>query len=243
MKGMLSCLITVLLAGFGCSGGANGAADDGRTNSDSVGTQDSRAPGDVPAPGDATGEGTPGDDAAAAGESWYNLALRLEQGPGITCNASKQVGCLSGKTCCELVFDRDLTGLTTKFSFGSTHIAPAIAFAMSDTMASPFAVVTLNFGILVGTADKPPSTPTSGEYPFTGFEPEVEITIYNKNYTSKSEGSEGTFNITDWSVTQGGLFAGTFAGSIVQETDKVEKLGAEVEGEFHFILPEPQGGQ
>jgi len=237
-------LIAIGLAITGCSGGGG---DDVGPGNDSVGTGEDGIAQDGVAPGDLTGSSDQGDSGAADGtaelKSYYHLTLDLEQGTGITCTADKQVDCLSGKTCCRVVFERDITGNPTKFSFGSTHIAPAIAFAVSDTVFVPFSVVTLNFGIIIGTADKPPSTPESGEYFFTGFEPEIEVTIYNRNYSSKIEGSDGKFNITHWSADEGGLFAGTFAGKILEETAAAEKLRAVVEGDFHFILPEPQGGQ
>jgi hypothetical protein len=165
-------------------------------------------------------------------------------GSGITCDAASQVACLDGKTCCAYHFERDLTGLDTKFAFGSTHIAPAVSLAMTDTMYMPtFTVITLNFGIIIGTSDKPPATSTSGEYPFTGFEPEITVTIHNKKYSSKVEGSEGTFDITSWTAEEGGNWTGTLEGTIVQETEQPVVLRAEVAGAFDFILPAPAGGQ
>jgi hypothetical protein len=134
--------------------------------------------------------------------------------------------------------------LGTKFAFGSTHIAPAIALAMNDTMPMPtFTVLTFNFGIIIGTSDKPPATSSSGVYPFSGFEPEITVTIHNKKYSSKVEGSEGTFDITDWTAEEGGTWAGSLNGTIIQETEKADKLRAQVEGQFEFILPAPAGGQ
>jgi len=183
-------------------------------------------------------------DQAPTGESYYSLTLDLEEGPGIICGDDGKVDCLGGKSCCRYQFDRDLTGLDTKFAFGSTHIAPAISLAMTDTMYKPkTAFVILNFGIIIGTADKPASTNSSGLYEFSGFEPEVRVEIFNKKYSSVQEGAQGQFDITDWTAEEGGLWAGTVEGSIVQDTDKETKLQACVKGEFHFILPEPQGGQ
>jgi len=174
----------------------------------------------------------------------YQLTLTLEMGPGITCGEDLQVDCFDGKTCCLYEYERDLTGLDTKFAFGSTHIAPAISLAMTDTMYNPtFAVITLNFGIIIGTSDKPPATSMAGEYDFSGFEPEVEVTIHNKEYTSKVDGSQGTIVVTDWAAEKGGKFAGTVEGTILQNTEKPEKLRTHVVGSFDFILPEPAGGQ
>jgi hypothetical protein len=178
------------------------------------------------------------------GPSSYVLILDVEMGPGVTCLEDVQVVCFESATCCHYVFERDLTGLGTKFAFGSTHIAPAIALAMNDTMPMPtFTVLTFNFGIIIGTSDKPPATSSSGVYPFSGFEPEITVTIHNKKYSSKVEGSEGTFDITDWTAEEGGTWAGSLNGTIIQETEKADKLRAQVEGQFEFILPAPAGGQ
>ncbi len=227
-----------------CGGDGNGGGGDEDSGGQPAGDTGNEPSGDSSSPQE--------DDATPAEEdsgqngllSYYTLKLRLEMGPGITCDEAEQVECLGGvKTCCKVIFTRDLTGKDNKFSFGSTHIAPAVAFTMSDNIALPFSVVTLNFGIIIGTADKPPSTPTSGEYPFSGFEPAIRVDIKNKTFDSTIDGSEGMFNITDWTADEDGIWAGDFAGVIVQETEKPDKLRAEVEGEFHFILPKPQGGQ
>jgi hypothetical protein len=178
------------------------------------------------------------------GPSSYVLAVDVELGPGVSCSETIQGACFGDALCCHYDFVRDLTGLDTKFAFGSTHIAPAVALAMSDTMPLPtFTVITLNFGIIIGTSDKPPSTSSSGEYPFTGFEPEITLTIHNKEFSSKEEGAVGTFNVTDWTAEEGGKWAGSVAGTIVQKTDKAAKLRVQVDGSFEFILPAPAGGQ
>lgn len=178
------------------------------------------------------------------GPSSYVLTLDVEMGPGVACAADIQVACFESATCCHYPFERDLTGLGTKFAFGSTHIAPAVALAMTDTMPMPtFTVLTLNFGIIIGTSDNPPSTSSSGVYPFSGFEPETTVTIHNKEFSSKVEGSEGTFDITDWTAEEGGKWAGTISGTIFQQTEKATKLRARVEGQYEFILPAPAGGQ
>jgi hypothetical protein len=190
------------------------------------------------------GETTAKEDSVSEIASFYDMTLDLEPGLGITCDATEQVECFGdGTMCCRFVFERDITGLTNKYSFGSTHIAPAVSFAMQDTIPNPFAVLTLNFGIIIGTADKPPATPKSGTYPFSGFEPEVQVDIKNKTFSSKADGSEGQITITDWSSEEGGLWAGDYEGLIVQQTDKETKLRAYVSGQYHFILPKPQGGQ
>jgi len=206
--------------------------------------------------GEANADQVPGAEAGPAGdtgpvgevygpdESYYQMTLEVEMGPGVTCAEELRGSCFDGQTCCRYYYDRNITGLETKFAFGSTHIAPAISFAMTDTMYKPsFAIITLNFGIIIGTSDKPPATPVSGEYEFGGFEPETTITIHNKEFSSKVEGAAGTFNITDWAAEEHGLWAGTLAGTIVQETAKEDKLRMNVEGLYHFILPKPAGGQ
>ena len=186
----------------------------------------------------------PQDKPGLPGPSSYVLTLDVEMGPGVACAADVQVACFESATCCHYPFARDLTGLGTKFAFGSTHIAPAVALAMTDTMPMPtFTVLALNFGIIIGTSDKPPATSSSGVYPFSGFEPEITVTIQNKEFSSRVEGSEGTFDITDWTAEEGGKWAGTISGTIVQQTEKATKLRAKVEGEYEFILPAPAGGQ
>ncbi len=222
---------------------------------DSVSTADSRAGDDTTGPsgdallddaipGDDIVEDVPAGDGSAPAGSWYKLTVELEKGPGVNCQADPEATCFDGAECCTLVFDRNITDMPTKFSFGSTHIAPAVSFAMTDTLYVPtFSVITLNFGIIIGTSDKPPATDTSGKYPFSGFEPEITVTIYDKVLSSKEEGSEGEFNVTDWAAEQGGTWAGTLSGTIVQKTTQAQKVRARVDGSYHFILPEPQGGQ
>ena len=232
---------TLIACGGGGSGGSgDGGGEDGggEPQGDTMGQPAGDTREQVEEGPPACGAPTRGDD-----ESYYCLDLKVEVGPTVTCPEDEQVECLGDKICCAFLFDRNLTGKENKFAFGSTHIAPAIAFTVSDNIALPVSVVTLNFGIIIGTADKPPSTPTGGEYPFSNFQPEIEVFVKNKTFASFIDGSEGTFNITDWSADEGGLWAGDYQGTIVQETDKDVKLQAEVEGYFHFILPKPQGGQ
>lgn len=141
-------------------------------------------------------------------------------------------------------FDRDLTGLDNKFAFGSTHIAPAISFAMADTIYTPvYAKIEINFGIIKGSSTYPVQTPEEGEYPFAPYPPEVKVFIKDIQYCSCVEGSEGNINLSSWALDEGGLFEGDFKGKILQDTKKEKKLWLKVEGNFHFILPEPQGGQ
>lgn len=238
---LTACLMSLILC-CACSGGSSD--DENNPAQDVAASEEDGSPvvedGEVLEATETTAE----EDSVSEIASFYDMTLDLEPGPGITCDATEQVECFGdGTMCCRIVFERDITGLTTKYSFGSTHIAPAVAFAMQDTIPNPFAVLTLNFGIIIGTADKPPATPKSGTYPFSGFEPEVQVDIKNKTFSSKTDGSTGEITITDWSSEEGGLWAGNYEGLIVQQTDKDTKLRAYVSGQYHFILPKPQGGQ
>ncbi|MFH1531581.1 MAG: hypothetical protein ABIK09_12710 [Pseudomonadota bacterium] len=202
----------------------------------------------TPAPVDTVvGDGEPGEsveDAGAVGETWYTITLDLERGPGVACDPSEQVDCLEGATCCRSVLERDLTGLAGRFSFGSTHIAPAVALAMEDHVYNPFmGIITLNFGIIIGTAELPPACPGSGTYPFSGFEPEIKVFIQNKNFGSKLPGAAGETVVDVWGAETGDAFSGSFAGILVQDTTKADKLRCVVSGEYHFVLPDKAAGQ
>jgi hypothetical protein len=192
-------------------------------------------------PGDGTGIG---EDTAITGDTWYEITIDLELGPGVACDPEEQVDCLDGLTCCRYVLQRDLTGLAGRFSFGSTHIAPAVALAMEDHVYNPFmGIVTLNFGIIIGTAELPPACPGSGTYPFSGFEPELKVFIQNKDFGSKMVGAEGETVVDSWGAETGDEFSGSFAGTLVQDTTKDDKLRCAVSGEYHFILPDKAAGQ
>ncbi|MBM4354149.1 MAG: hypothetical protein FJ109_10200 [Deltaproteobacteria bacterium] len=238
-------LLLAAVVALSCTG--SGSKADVVPGGDSAGPQDSPSPPDqdwsTPGQDALEGDGPMGETPVREG-SGYKLTVELEKGPGVNCEEDPKAACFDGAECCTLVFDRDITNLPTKFSFGSTHIAPAISFAMTDTLYVPtFSVITLNFGIIIGTSDKPPATDASGKYPFSGFEPEITVTIYSKVLSSKEEGSEGEFDVTDWAAEQGGLWAGTVSGTIFEKTALEKKLRARVKGSYHFILPEPQGGQ
>lgn len=234
---LLAALVVLLLAGCvdepdpwapDATGGADAA------DSDVVPAQDN-GPEDL---------GWQQDKPGLPGPSSYVLVLDVEKGPTMTCKGDGQVACFETATCCRYIFEKDLTGLGTKFAFGSTHIAPAVSLAMTDTIFVPtFTIVTFNFGIIIGTSDNPPSTSSSGVYPFSGFEPEITVTIHDKEFSSKVEGSEGTIDVTDWAAEEGGKWAGSLEGTIFQQTEKPTKLRARVDGVFEFILPAPAGGQ
>jgi hypothetical protein len=233
----LMLVAVVLIAGCSDSGD-DGAAKDVNGSSE----LDFTAESDVIVEDSGGGDDVVQDQSAPVPNS-YSLKLKVEKGINVNCDESEQEPCFDGATCCVHEYNRDLTGLETKFAFGSTHIAPAISLAMEDTMPMPtFTVITLSFGIIVGSNDKPPSTPKSGDYEFGSFEPEIKVTIYNKVFSSKMDGSEGLFSITDWTADEGGTWAGTVKGTIIQaKEDMPGELRAEVEGSFDFVLPKPAG--
>jgi len=223
---------SVVLSIAACGGGDGGGGEDlVMPRADTV--------SDDAAPGDAADE-----DAAEAGETRYAITIDLEIGPGVACDPSEQVDCLDGAVCCRYFLDRDLTGLSGRFSFGSTHIAPAVSLAMEDHVYNPFfGIITLNFGIIIGTSELPPACPGAGTYPFSGFEPEVEVFIQNKDFGSKVPGAEGEIVVETWGAETGEEFSGAFAGTLVQDTTKDDKLRCVVSGEYSFILPEKAAGQ
>ncbi len=217
-----------------CSGGGGGSGSGEDTTVPPVDT----AAGDA-APSDAAAEDVP-----ITGETWYAVTLDVELGPGVACDPAEQVDCFDGGTCCRYALERDLTDLAGRFSFGSTHIAPAVALAMEDHVYSPFmGIITLNFGIIIGTAELPPACPTGGTYPFSGFEPELKVFIQNKDFGSKMAGAEGEIVVDAWGAETGDLFSGSFAGTLVQDTTKDDKLRCAVSGEYHFVLPDKAAGQ
>ena len=66
-----------------------------------------------------------------------------------------------------LTLDRDLTGKAQYFAFGSTHIAPAVSLAVTDSVTFPRTMtVNINFGIVVGSDTFPVQTTGAGAWPF-----------------------------------------------------------------------------
>jgi len=144
----------------------------------------------------------------------------------------------------ELLFERDLTGDDTVFSFGSTHIAPAISFAMTDTIYNPtFAIITFNFGIVQGSSQYPVQCSEAGTYQFTSGPPEITFFVDNNTYTSTQSLKTGTIVIDQWSKVEGGTFSGSVSGKIFEESTEEPREELLVEGTFSFTLPEPAGGQ
>ncbi len=178
---------------------------------------------DTPAEVADAGADTPAEVADSA-RSYYRLVLDTEFEEPIT-------------------IERDITGKLTNFSFGSTHIAPAVSLAVSEDLTFPAVMnITFNFGIVLGSQDYPVQCDHAGEYMFGGEPPEIDITK-GLRYVSSVPGSTGSLIINSWSRTPDDTFSGTFQGRIRQKTDNIEKRWADIQGEFHFILPERAAGQ
>ena len=138
---------------------------------------------------------------------------------------------------------RDITEKPNAFSFGSTHIAPAVSFAISEDLTFPATMtLTLNFGIVFGSDRYPVQCDGAKTYDFSSSPPEVDVTI-GLRYRSTIPGASGSVIVTEWSNTTGGIMRGTFKGRLLQDTEKPDKRWADVEGEFQLIVPEPEQGQ
>lgn len=144
-----------------------------------------------------------------------------------------------------ITLERELTDReATHFAFGSTHIAPAVSLAMSDSVTAPRTIFfALNFGIVVASDTYPLATDGLGLYPFDATPPEVELTLSGLEYRSTVAGASGDFDITAWSVTPGEVVSGTFSGRLIQDTTLEDKRWVDVEGSFHFTLPPRESGQ
>lgn|GEM_PF-1311701 len=148
-----------------------------------------------------------------------------------------------------ITLDRELTDNPGKyFAFGSTHIAPAVSFAMSDNVISPRTIyLTLNFGIVIPSFEHEIDVDGPGDYPFVAAEasnpPEIELTISGLEYRSHVAGSDGSIIIEQWSTATGDAVSGTFSGRVLQDTELADKRWVDVEGWFHFTLPALNNGQ
>jgi hypothetical protein len=177
--------------------------------------------------GDGAGEeGDLGPDQVDATKSFYTMTVALPDGTIIE-------------------IDRDLTVLRdTTFSYGSAHIAPAVAFAVTDTITWPQSVtITLDFGKIVGSGSFPIQTDGTGEYLFSEQPPAVEVYVGLIQYNSLLDGAEGHVTLTSWGQNTGDIIAGSFQGKLIQETQLEDKLWIDVEGTFHFVLPIKHTGQ
>lgn len=184
--------------------------------------------------GGSDGSGT--DDAEAAeeveevvdltGKSVYHLEFTLDGEP--------------------FVIDRDLDanpdGPAQYFAYGSTHIAPAVSFGMTDSIQFPRTMtIGINFGIIVPSADHPIQTEGTGVHPFTDKPPSIDLFIKGLQYRSTLEGASGTVEITEWGVEEGDTVAGTFEGTVIAEGPTGRTI--QVSGSFHFTLPAKNEGQ
>jgi hypothetical protein len=141
-----------------------------------------------------------------------------------------------------LVLDRDLSGNGQYFAFGSTHIAPAVSFAMTDSVTFPRTmIVTLNFGIVVPSDALPIQTDSARVYAFSASPPSVGVFVGGLQYSSKEPGATGQIDITAWSIETGEPVSGTFSGTLVAEGPTGRTLP--VSGTFYFTLPEKNAGQ
>ncbi len=138
-----------------------------------------------------------------------------------------------------LTLDRDLTGKAQYFAFGSTHIAPAVSLAVTDSVTFPRTMtVNINFGIVVGSDTFPVQTTGAGAWPFSASPPDLGVFVKGLQYRASTPGSTGEVVITAWSTETGAPVAGTFRGTLVAEGPSGATI--DVEGSFHFTLPERQ---
>lgn len=158
------------------------------------------------------------------GKSAYHIAITMDDGE---------------------VYDlglRDLTESVGKYAFGSSHIAPAVSFAMTDGVTSPRTInVTLDFGIVVPSEDHPIATDGAGDYPFSELNPSMTVFVKQLQYRSINAGAAGSIIVSDWSTETGGIVAGTFHGTLVADGPTGKTVT--VDGYYHFILPEKEQGQ
>jgi hypothetical protein len=145
------------------------------------------------------------------------------------------------------ITDRDLSGSPTAYSFGSTHIAPAVSLAVNDTVTYPaYLTVTFNFGIVAPSKEYPADCIKPGEYAFgVDNPPEVQVSVQGLQYSSRIPGAAGTIEVELWTATSGEPMRGSFKGTALQvETPEGQTpRPLEIEGEFYFTLPEKnQGG-
>jgi hypothetical protein len=182
------------------------------------------APG-VPdvAPGDAdeeTAADLPGDEATTgAPTSYYRIEATFDDGR-------------------QMVLGRDVTDRPGIYAFGSTHIAPAVSFAMTDTVYDPYSIVTFNLGIVVGSQQYPVQCDGTGTWSFgTALPPELDLYANNLQFRSRLPGSQGTFEVLRWSVKEGETVEGRVKGRL--QFDGVTPHWADVEAEFRFVLPPP----
>jgi hypothetical protein len=141
-----------------------------------------------------------------------------------------------------LVLERELTGGSQYFAFGSTHIAPAVSLAMSDSVTFPRTMtVSVNFGIVVPSDSLAVHTDSARTYAFSATPPGVDVFVAGLQYRSTVSGAVGQVDITQWSTETGEPVAGTFSGTLVADGNPSRTLP--VTGSFYFTLPERNAGQ
>lgn len=138
-----------------------------------------------------------------------------------------------------LELDRELTDQSQYFAFGSTHIGPAVSFAMTDSVTFPRTMtINLNFGIVVGSDQYPIQTTGTGTFAFSETPPDINVFVRGLQYRSRLEGASGAIIVDRWSLETGEPVAGTFSGTLVAEGGSGATI--DVDGLFHFTLPARQ---
>ncbi len=136
--------------------------------------------------------------------------------------------------------NRELTGLETWYSYGSSGIGTAVAFSVTDSVFWPgTATITFDFGKIVGSPSFPVETPGTGSYPLDATPPAFEFATAFDGYKSRGAGSKGEIVLTQWGTKTGEVIAGTVAGTIAATASG--KPPVQVEGWFHFTLPSAGG--
>lgn len=142
--------------------------------------------------------------------------------------------------------DRDLSDKDPYviYSFGSTHIAPAVSLMLHDTVYEPnFLIFVLNIGIVIGSGEHPVQCPSEGDYPFSEFPPSIRVEAKNMKFESTVKGATGHIKVTKWTTQPGEVFEGEFKGRLLFDTPMSEKPWIEVTGIFHLTLPEISQGE
>lgn len=193
---------------------------------------DGRGPDAPPAPDADTSDAAERDTADAAGgpvfdpeRSTYHLAIVAPSGKGYT-------------------LDRDITGAATAFSFGSTHIAPAVSLAVSETVTwteegQATLIIAFDFGKVVGSTEHPIHTDAPGVYPFSIDPPGLKVQVEGLEFTSFEAAAEGQIEILEYGDETGERMAGVLGGTLAHPNG----FEITVTGDFHFILPEKASGQ
>lgn len=137
------------------------------------------------------------------------------------------------------VFDiglRDLTDALGHFAYGSSHIAPAVSFAMTDSLTTPRTIsFTMDLGIIVASDQRPVATEGTGTHQLSTENPSLTLFIKGVTYRSTNAGARGEIVIDDWSTVTGGVIAGSYDALLIGDGDP--SLSTAISGMFHFVLP------